>query len=210
MNCSHRISGIYDYRTIQFLQELKINHFSFDLRPRSLNFIQEYRLIEILEKMQLGNIYLRFENEQSYIIERIYNNCLKAFGGRVLLELSGNIDIGFIKENKFPFLFVVNEKDLELIPVDELCVGHTFSYEFLQMMHLRGEFVAWVSAYYRKFNASSLNNIQILDIDWDSDIFPSLYEYFDFDLRNLPINGKIEVCYRNVDLNKISTNLKTI
>jgi hypothetical protein len=210
MKSSHRISGIYDYRTIQHLNEHKINHFSFDLRPRSLNFIQEYRLLEILEKTQLGTVYLQFQNEKPYIVERIYNNCLKAFSGNVYVEYSGHIDNELVVGSKIPFLAHVENKELGKLYINDLCQGHVFSYEFLKDLQVRGEFLNWVTSYYQIFNAKSFNLLQILNLDWDSDVFPTLFEYFDFDLLSLPINNKIEVCYRNVDLNKVSTHLKTI
>ena len=47
----------------------------------------------------------------------------------------------------------------------------------------------------------------IVALDWYENIFPSIIEHFDFDLWSLPINQKIEVCYRNVDLKKFESNL---
>jgi hypothetical protein len=54
-----------------------------------------------------------------------------------------------------------------------------------------------------------LNNEKkiILRIDWNSNVFPSLFDYFDFDLMSFPINSKIEICYRNVDLKKLTSEM---
>ena len=62
-----RVTGLYDQRTIQLLKENKIYSLGFDLRPKSLNFIQSYRLIELLKEVQLGEVYLHFENEKDFI-----------------------------------------------------------------------------------------------------------------------------------------------
>ena len=47
---SLRIEGLYDMRTYQCLEALKVKQFSFDFRPRSLAFVQGHRFLEILEK----------------------------------------------------------------------------------------------------------------------------------------------------------------
>ena len=48
----------------------------------------------------------------------------------------------------------------------------------------------------------------ILRVDWDDNIIPSLLDYFDFEFISLSLNSKVEICYRNIDLNRMEKGLK--
>ena len=64
-----KVSGLYNHRIIKQLNELGINSFEFDFRPRSFNFIQKYVLEEIIKEINLGEkIFLHFANEVDFII----------------------------------------------------------------------------------------------------------------------------------------------
>ena len=47
----------------------------------------------------------------------------------------------------------------------------------------------------------------LLKSDWDHNLLTTLFDLFEFDLLSFPINSKIEVCYRNVDLKKLSSEM---
>ena len=62
--------------------------------------------------------------------------------------------------------------------------------------------------YTRYHNLIDDNSLMLLKIDWQSDLLASLFEYFEFNLISFPINSQIEVCYRNVDLKKLSCEME--
>lgn len=211
MDRPKRLSGIYDLRTLNFLIENRVRHFVFDFRPTSMNFIQEYKALELLDQLQTGVLYLLFSNEKTFMIERIAKSCRDHFGGEIILEIEGQIEKDFFDLN-LPFLYRLQDKEQLTIYREALlngnCRGHVLSYDMLKDLHENGGFLSWVKEYYGLLGSRSLDIKQDLLLDWDSDIFPSLFEYLDFDTITLPINTKVEVCYRNVDLNKVSTNIK--
>ena len=57
-----KFNGIYDKRTIAFLNQKKIFDFSLDFRPRSLNFIQAHLAEKIVKDNDHSKFYLHFEN----------------------------------------------------------------------------------------------------------------------------------------------------
>lgn len=211
MKSPKRLSGIYDLRTLNFLIENGIHQFIFDFRPTSMSFLQEYKVVELLKNISFGKVFLLFRNEKSFMIERIYTSCRNSFGGEIILEIEGSVDEGFT-DLGIPFYYRIEEEDqltnsLQVI-LDPNCRGHVLSYEMLKNLNDRNSFLSWIQRYYKEIGGRSLELKQDLFLDWDSDIFPTLFEYFDFDSLTLPVNSKIEVCYRNVDLNKVSNNLK--
>lgn len=211
MSAEKRFSGIYDLRTLNFLSENNIRHYIFDFRPTSLNFLQEYKAVEFLNTLQTGQVFLLFRSEKSFMIERIYKSCRDVFGGEIFIEIEGTVDEAFT-DLSLPFYYrFLNREELVTsrnIFTNSHCRGHVYNYEMLKDLHENNNFLSWIKEYYQVIGTNSLSLKQDILLDWDSDIFPSLFEYLDFDSMTLPINHKIEVCYRNVDLNKVSNNIK--
>jgi hypothetical protein len=50
----------------------------------------------------------------------------------------------------------------------------------------------------------------LLKVDWHNNLLTSLLDLFEFNLLSFPINSKIEVCYRNVDLKKLSFEMNLL
>ena len=203
------MAGVYDLRTIKSLQEQKVNHFAFDFRPRSLNFIQEHLCLSILKNTNFDHIYLQFENERPYIIERIYKNIRDSFDGQVTVELIGSLED--IPSFSFPFIYRVSQ---DLIPIEiaehKHLKGYSIESSFLTRIKENGTFQSWLNGFYTQNIKRSQDLTHILVRDWDDDIFPSLYELLDFDLVSLSINSKVELCFRNVDLKKLNNQLSYI
>jgi hypothetical protein len=203
------MAGVYDLRTIKSLQEKKVNHFAFDFRPRSLNFIQEHLCLKLLKSISFDHIYLQFENEKPYIIERIFKNVRDSFGGEVSVEVFGSLPE--IETFHFPFFYNIK---YESIPVEVVnhpnLKGYSIDAKFLKLLKDNGSFEGWLNSFYTLNAARSSELVHILSRDWDDDIFPTLYDLLDFDLISLSINSKVELCYRNVDLKKLEQHLTYI
>jgi hypothetical protein len=211
MTLNWRFSGIYDVRTLKHLRENKVGQFIFDLRPKSFNFIQEYRLTEILENLPMGTVYLLFNNEKDFVIERIVNECRKVFSGPLYLEFDGAFNQSIVEASGLPFYQHIIDSKLDSSGLYHgQCAGHVFDYKHLHEVFNNHKLTGFIKDYYSKFSNQSLALKQDLSLDWDSDIFPSLFDYFDFDSLTLPINSKVELCYRNVDLNRVSNQLKLL
>ena len=211
MTVTWRFSGIYDVRTLKHLRDNKVSHFIFDLRPTSFNFIQEYRLTEILESLPMGTVYLLFNNEKDFVIERIFKECRKVFSGPIVLEFDGVFNASAVDSLGVPFYQHLIEASLDTPGLcHRQCSGHVFDFQLLHEIFNSQHLITFVKDYYSKFSQQSLGLKQDLRVDWDSDLFPSLFDYFDFDSMTLTINSKVELCYRNVDLNRVSNQLRLL
>jgi hypothetical protein len=126
-NTNLRIEGIYDSRTFQFLRAQGVGHFSFDLRPRSSNFIQIQKVVEMLEHaLPLGidgsqqnmqapcSFYLHFENEKDFVVHHILNEIQNVVGKAAMenlyLEFSDTEGAQYYSQFQRPFFWHYNER----------------------------------------------------------------------------------------------------
>lgn len=89
--------------------------------------------------------------------------------------------------------------------------GLIFNFSFFEELHHRGVLKNFITNFYTHYGRF-LNEEKkiILKVDWTDNVFPSLFEYLDFDLMSFSINSKIEICYRNVDLKKLTSEMDLI
>src|SRR5690606_7524370 len=109
-----KVDGIYDIRTVNQLLDLGVTRFSFDLRPRSLNFVQHYRVIEIVKQIGLRPkivFCFHFADEHPMLIEKFIEDLSSAAaitkeqwsGDQLELEFSGREDFGFLDTFNVPY-----------------------------------------------------------------------------------------------------------
>lgn len=210
-----RIEGIYDKRTIQLLQEQRINDFGFDFCPRSFNFIQEHvflkEIIPLLSRNQ--KIYLKFPNSNDLMLKRIVKdlNQENVNQDNIFFEFSDIVNQEDL--DKFEYQFLINySQNLNISKIQsKLLKGIIFDFTFLESLNSKNLLNSFVRNFYSQ-NTTVLNeNIQlILKADWPSNLLQSLFHLMDFNLLSLPINSNIEICYRNVDINKLKQEIRLI
>lgn len=202
-----RVDGIYDKRTLNFLEEKGLFQVSFDTRPKSLNYIQEYRLIELLRDCNSESITLIIDSFSKDMVSHCIREVSKVFRGSVSLEVRGLLPFN-VNELETPFTVdyeLFNERN-DLFEGNYF-KGYSIDYLYLDHLYHNGKFGEWVQRFFISNRNISLNMEVNIRMDWDSDIFPSLSEYFDFATYSLPIGEKVETCYRNADLRKIEKNI---
>ena len=231
-----RIEGLYDIRTVNFLIEQGIHHFGFDFNPKSLNFIQYHLFLEIyaqyLGKRQ--NTYLNFENDSPLIINH-HTKALSELIERegftqgelpLYLELADGSQDYLSKFELGPFRGIlphyrpgVSEYSLKECCQHEKVTGIFLHYADLLEMHHNGTLFPFVQNFYEQtLNQQVKNQDDSSDTpkeefkvglisDWQDDLYQSILDLFDFDLISFKISGEVEVCFRNVDLNKVGKSL---
>ncbi len=213
-----RLEGIYSPETIDHIEQREILDLGFDFRPKSFNFLQHYKFLEILEeKFSSRNQYwLHFENEHPDIIKKLLVDAKEVLSKKgiaedpILLEFSDNQSLEYYDSfnQRFSWNYVdleslekvIQSKNLEVLIIPFTEIEH---------LHNTGRFQEFVSMFHKKtFKAMHDNKIKLaLKTDWDSDLFPSLFEYINFDFCSIPVNGKIESSFRSIDWVKFDSNL---
>ncbi|MEC7274832.1 MAG: hypothetical protein VXV96_00800 [Bdellovibrionota bacterium] len=209
MSLKLALSGIYDQRTVSFLAEKNIDFLCFDLRPRSLNFIQEYRLLEMAQAMVGGVLVLQFSQEKDFIIHRLIKSVREVFSGEILLYFCADEADEFCNSFGVGYLKKISGNGPMPLPQSYL-KGVVFSHHYLDYLGDNGVLQQFAARYYQTFSQQSIDLYQILEGDWDSNYRPSLCDLFDLDYLMLPINQKVEVCFRNVDLNGLEASLRSV
>lgn len=219
-----RIDGIYDQRTLKGLTEIQVNDFCFDFRPKSFNFLQEHKFLELMTKnfSPRANYWLHFCNEKEFVIDKILGDLIhdlnrssdhSAEGEKrnIFLEFSGNEDPSFYNQFQCPYFVHFNpEKNMKKVYKDPFFAGLVFDYNYLHEIFELGNFQGFLKVFYQKILPiiEERDLDLVLKVDWDSNIFPSLLDSIDFSILAFPVNNKIEIAYRNVDLSKARRELK--
>ena len=99
-----KIEDIYSQDTLNLLFKNKIKIFGFDFRPKSFNFLQEYKLLEFIKDNNFldCDLYLKFGNEKDYVIKKILNDVKAAAvsSERVILDFLDVVSFDFYQSFK--------------------------------------------------------------------------------------------------------------
>ncbi|OFZ22192.1 MAG: hypothetical protein A2202_03785 [Bdellovibrionales bacterium RIFOXYA1_FULL_36_14] len=222
MSSRIKIDGTYNQYTITMLEEMKINDFSFDLRPKSFNFVQEYVLLDILKEIYRpwNRYYLHFENEKEYVIEKILND-VKASAIKtdnttdlienILLEFSDGLPVQYYESFKTPYIFHLDERHrLEDFLACKYLKAVNLSYAYLHHLHQGGKLGEFAGSFLKLLKRLEQHQkIEVMLLrDWDEDIFPSLLHYFQFHVTSFPLNHKVELSYRNLNYELLKKYIK--
>lgn len=213
-----KVDGIYDLRTLQQLVELGVRRFAFDLRPRSLNFIQHYRTIEIVSQATLAaqkQFYFHFADENTLLIQKFLDDLAAQTGitqedwnqGRVQLEFSGREDFSVMDTFGVPYRWFMHAgADWANIKRAQNLRGLILPFEYLEDAHEKGSISHLCANLYTNFPNQTFH----LARSWGANVFPSLTDLFDFEDIALAINHEVEVCFRNVDNHKLRQGIQTL
>lgn len=210
-----RIEGIYDKRTLKHLKQQGLNDFCFDFSPRSFNFIQEYVFLEqILELLDPNDrVFLHFARSNDPMVVKLIADLSNS--GRSLENVFFEFD-EWSKESSplnFGHNYLLNfSKDTDASKlIGNNFKGFVFNFEFFEDLHRSNLLNNFASNFYTRYHSViGENQIMLLKIDWHNNLLESLFDLFDFNLLSFPINSKIEVCYRNVDLKKLSNEMEIL
>ncbi|MBK26323.1 MAG: hypothetical protein CME70_20150 [Halobacteriovorax sp.] len=213
-----RLEGIYCPETITHLEERRIQDLGFDFRPKSLNFLQHYKFLEILESNYCANknYWLHFDNEHPDLIKKLIvdsKEVLAKHGATaecLSLEFSDSKDAAYYDQfdSKFAWNFTDMEALKKVIQAKNLSV---LILPFTEIEHLQNtsKFHEFVASFHKTtFESLHKNKIKLaLKADWDSNLFPSLFEFIKFDFCSVPVNKKVEKSFRQIDYGKFDKNL---
>ncbi|MDO9182994.1 MAG: hypothetical protein Q7U04_11330 [Bacteriovorax sp.] len=210
-----RIDGIYDKRTLQHLKSLGLKDFCFDFSPRSFNFIQEYVFLEQILNLldESDRIFLHFTRSNDPMVMKLILDLKK--NGQSLKNVYFEFDEWSEEVSPIDFEnnYLINfSKDCDAAKlIGKNFKGFIFSFNFFGDLHSSKLLNNFASNFYTRYQSRlAEESLLLLKIDWNDNLIPSLFELFEFDLISFPINSKIEICYRNVDLKKLSNEMQIL
>lgn len=203
-----RLEGIYSLNSLQEFHHYGVRQWLFDLRPKSFNFIQQYVLndcLKFLEQTGLDqDIYLRIQFEKDFMVDKIIkdlrdlglmSNQLKFF-----FELSEVSDIAHAERNSIPYLFHYDFKKDSSAYSHSLLQGIILTHSDFERMQKSQQ----VGSFIQEMNgeiSQGLFKDKVLgfSFDWHDDLQTSVIDFMPFTFYSLPINGKVESSYRQLD-----------
>lgn len=208
-----RVEGIYDKRTLKHLKLQGVKDFCFDFSPLSFNFIQEYVFFEqILDLLNSSDrIFLHFKRSNDPMVKKLINDLEKA--GRtpenVFFEFDEWSEDATPENFNYNYLLNFTKDSDSSKLIGKNFKGFIFNFGFFEELYRSNLLNNFATNFYTRYH-SRINeqSIMLLKIDWHDNLLASLFDLFEFNLLSFPINSKIEVCYRNVDLNKLSKEME--
>lgn len=208
-----RIEGIYDQRTLKHLKQKGLKDFCFDFSPKSFNFIQEYVFLEqflnILDPTD--RIFFHFSRSNDPMVFKLIEDLKKS--GINLNNVYFEFDewTSEVNPQNFESHYLLHfAPDLDISKgIGKNFKGFIFHFQFFEDLHRKNLLINFTNNFYTRFRSFlTKDHLLLLKIDWHSDLLSSLFDLVDFDLLSCPINSKIEVCYRNVDLKKLTVEME--
>jgi len=210
-----RIEGIYDKRTLKHLKDQGLKDFCFDFSPRSFNFIQEYVFLEQILSLldSTDRVFLHFTRSNDPMVEKLIGDLKKS--GHSLNNLFFEFDEWSeeVSPQDFALNYLLNfSRDTDPSKLmGKNFKGFSFNFEFFEELHRSNLLNNFAGNFYTRYSSKiDSETLMLLRVDWHHNLLASLFDLFEFNLLSFPINSKIEVCYRNVDLKKLNSEMEVL
>jgi hypothetical protein len=205
-----RVNGVYHSSIINHLSAVGLTHYSFDLRPKSFNFTQAYKIKEILSQTSssLKYFYLHFEEEKDFIIKEIFADINEARGQSSLwLEFSGKDSLDYYDSFEIPYLWhyhenislsdIAKSKNLKKISFDQLYIERLL--QFGQLYDFFGQLIEIITPM----------GVQLeITASWDSPLLETILDFYPITSLNYEISSQVEKSYRQIDLQLMTGHIE--
>lgn len=207
MNNRVNVAGIYNLDILKSAVSAGVEDFTFDLRPTSFNFIQEYILLELLEFINLRDktIYLHFEGEADFVIQKILKDVRQVMAGlgKIQLLFSDLNSLEYYEQFQTPFHLVVKDNGIEpKINDSAFLAGLVFPLETVEQFGL-SKCLKIMGA------AKNVNGERVIssEVRYDSSRIVDTHNDIPSDQLFFTIGSHLEVGYRQVDSLRIKNHL---
>ena len=205
-----RVNGVYHSSIINHLSAIGTSHFSFDLRPMSLNFTQSYKIKEMMEhtSSSLKHFYLHFENEKEFMINEILSDISVARGqSSLMLEFSGKDQLDYYESFKTPYIWHYDEDvTLDAIPNTQYLKKISFDQLFIERLLQFGKLYELFGNIIKLIGNKGVE-IEI-SANWDSAMMETIIDFYPVTSLNFEINNKVERSYRQIDLQLVTGHIE--
>jgi hypothetical protein len=209
-----KIDGIYDVKTKKLVSELGISQFTLDFNPRGPNFCPLETAISIMSTSAkpgaIGHekFYLYFDQDSPVVIKRVLEEIKKELPylstDSYQLEFYDQREAAFFDQFNHPYIWHYQQGvPWKSIAESKLCKGIVLNYRLLEYFYHQKNLSSFLKTFYQ---ITAKNQTEMfLKIDWGEELYQGILDQLHYDTISLPINQKVEICYRNVDLNKVQS-----
>jgi hypothetical protein len=201
-----KIEDIYSQDTLNLLFQNKIKIFGFDFRPKSLNFLQEYKLLEFIQNNNFSDcdIFLKFGAEKDYVINKILldvkNACPQK--NQVVLDFLEMTEFEYYESFNNSYICTYREKDFKLFLNSFFFKGFIIDYKELENIHdtRPDDFLILIKNLKSLKQNSKTFSIRI---DWNENLSFSILDQVGMEFISLKVDRQVEISYRKIDEQKL-------
>ncbi len=211
------LSGIYDLATFNYLKTLGIQKFSFDFRPRSLTFIQEHKMQEIISSSgeSTHQYHFIFENEKDFVIDKIMNEMqtkrVSSSINEFSMEFTGKGTAQDFDKFKLPYYWHYSTQVSHLSFLNShFFKGYIFHTDDLEYMSRQGDLYHFFKSLFENVKGQNKKIEIVLYINEEMSLPKSIIDFFPFDSIILPITSKVETSYRNININVLHDHIRLV
>ncbi len=205
-----RIDGVYDRRTFLALKKLGINNFLFDFSPKSFNFIQLHVFVEQIAPLidVSDTLYFHFNSSSDAMIQKIISD-LSFLKKQIVFECD-NWDKDYLLHGFNKLIHFHSASDFQAHHLDDLR-GVILEHNYLDELFLKSKLNFFLNELFLTYgNFFDNDKVIIIKSNSSFNLKQSLLDLIDYDLISLPINQEVEICYRNIDLEKLNYEIKNV
>jgi hypothetical protein len=203
-----RINGIYDQNTIQFLKNLGVHNFAFDLRPISMNFVQSHKIATIIEQtFGLGDRYaLQFGDDKDFVINGVLDKLNPVIAREELvLDFCSSRELLECESFKLPFIWHYNQTEAQDFLYSKKLHTIVFDQALIQQLELSNKLYPFMDSFFKKCPS----HVQVeIAMDWSSSVMHTLIDFFPVNGLVLTINNQVEKQFRHVNLQLVQQHIE--
>lgn len=201
------LKGVTKDETIKSLLPIGVREFSFDLRPRSFNFTQLKNIKEIVILNPAVELFsLCFANEPEHMVSELYLKVSEDLNEKQKLwvEYTGGESLMACEKQGLPYIWHYHPGEkIKHIHDTEYLKRIVFKHSILEEFHQNGELHGFFGLF-QDYTEKVMFEIQV---DWDTELILSLFDFFQIPMLSFEINQKVELSYQNPDHTLMQKNL---
>lgn len=197
------LEGLYDSKTFRKQNTHGLSTLVFDCNPKSMQFVQAHIILEILKAATLTtNVVLKFHHEKNFVIDSLVNQILKETSLSVEnIQVWINADAEWLNRPNYNFKVIYGSFKVKSFLEESYFKGFVFEANDFE------------NTYAQNVEQKVLILLQLLKgkkfhhtlVMSPFDSLPmALIDYLEINHFIVKINSDVEVCYRNVDQDKLS------
>jgi len=204
------LKGITNDQFIGKFSKPVVDQINFDLRPRSFNFTQAYNIKNIIEKNPYQQMYgLMFENDKDFVVTELFKDIQSSLKNHdeLILEFTGDTFLKDLENLNLPYIWHYQaEEKISNIANCKHLKRIVFKHSYLATLYENGEL--W--GFFNLFEQVATNIFFEVQLEWDTDIILSMFEFFTLPIISLEINSMVEKSYQHPDFDLIAKFIHNI
>lgn len=182
-----------------------VKDWSFDFRPKSFNFIQQYAFNDCLKILNSSlsehSVSMRFQFEKDFMVDKIIDDLKEFYPIKNLsFELSESADIVHSEKHQIPFYWHYDFKLDSSVYKNPLLKGIILSAADCQRMQATNSLGSFIIEFCKLQQEGIFKEVELLlHFDWTQELMSSVLDFLRINTYSLPINSQIETSYRQVN-----------